>query len=242
MSNMPEVVAVLQARMSSSRLPGKVLMKILGKPMILQQIDRLSRSNLISEIIVVTSTDPSDDILVDTLLEAGISVIRGPLNDVLSRYVTYASRSSAEYIVRVTADCPLIDWRIADEVVQSAVMRQVDYASNSILRTYPRGLDVECVKRETLLQIDQIALDSAEREHVTLGIYRRPETFSLYSVEQDVNTAHMRWTVDYAEDFAFVSSIYESLYSSNPDFSSNDIYKLLENKPELMRLENQVPK
>jgi spore coat polysaccharide biosynthesis protein SpsF len=230
--------AVIQARMSSSRLPGKVLMPILGKPMIIHQLERLSRSNRIEKIIVATSTDQSDDILARVLTSSGYEVHRGPLDDVLLRYLQVIDAVDAEDYVRITADCPLIDHQVVDLVIERHLNSGSDYTSNTLRRTYPRGLDVEIFKKSVLQKLINFNLSVEEREHVTVGIYNRPETFSLHGVEQFPSQGHHRWTVDTKADFDFVTLVYEAVYEKDHNFLQEDILSLLQDQPEYVHLED----
>lgn len=221
-------VAIVQARMSSSRFPGKVLAPLAGEPMILRQLARLSGATSIDQIVVATSSDSSDDPLADTLTKAGYRVHRGSLTDVLDRFLGAAQESEADAVVRITADCPLLSPAVVDRVVEAFRESGADYASNTLDPTYPDGLDVEVVTVEALSRLTECELDSDEREHVTLGIYRRPETFQLQSViDPDADHSDLRWTVDTPEDLEFVSWVFESLHARNPQFDYPDILELL---------------
>jgi len=226
------VLAVVQARMSSSRLPGKVLADVGGRPMILRQLERVQAAKSVDRVIVATSTDTSDDGLASELLSQGVEVYRGSLADVLARYLDAAHFAGADRLLRLTADCPLTDPDVIDAVVEAHGGTGADYASNVITRTYPRGLDVEIVTTEALERVASLA-DAEEREHVTLGIYRRPEVFRLVSVTQAEDRSSLRWTVDLPSDLDFVRAVYDALSPISPTFRSSDIYDLLDRRPEL---------
>ena len=231
------IVAIVQARCSSSRLPGKVLAPVAGRPMILRQVERLRRSRLIDELVVATSVDASDDALVEALGGEGVAVRRGSLDDVASRFQGVVEERRPTTIVRLTADCPLTDPAVVDDVIREHLDTGADYTSNVIERTYPRGLDVECVGAEAFAALMRLPLTSAEREHVTLGIYHRPEAFSLHSVTQSRDFSHLRWTVDLPEDLEFVRAVYDALYDENPEFGQAEVLALLDREPGLVRLD-----
>lgn len=221
-------LAILQARMTSSRLPGKVMAPILGEPMIGRQLERLGRSARIGRIVVATSTDPSDDPLADYVQESGHLVFRGALADVLDRFAgAMALVPEADTIVRLTADCPLADWAVIDATIDCYREAGADYASNTpARRTYAHGLDTEVMRRAALERACREAADPYEREHVTPFIYRRPDQFRLAYLSQPVSQAHLRWTVDVPDDLAFVREVYQRLYPRNPAFTSADVAAL----------------
>lgn len=220
-------VAILQARMSSTRLPGKVMKLLAGRPMVERQLERLRRCHTLDRIIVATSTDPTDDALATHLQGLGVDVFRGSLTDVLARYVGAARAFGAtDQVVRLTADCPLADPDVIDACVRRHAELGVDYVSNGRQTTYPHGLDVEAFGFEALEAAGNEAVDPYEREHVTPFIYRRPERFTLAALTQPTDESHLRWTVDTPEDFAFVERVYAALYADKPDFTSDDIRAL----------------
>ena len=221
-------VAILQARMSSTRLPGKVLMPLAGEPMISRQIERLARSRRLSRLIVATSTDPSDDPLHAHLAATGVEVFRGSLQDVLARYMDCAHHFGLSGdIVRLTADCPLIDPDVVDEAIDLRISSGTDYVANGRNRTYPRGLDVEVFPLSVLEEAGRRAVDDYDHEHVTPYIYHHPEAFTRCDlVHASRNDSHLRWTVDTPEDYAFAAKVYDALYPAKPDFTSEDIRAL----------------
>jgi len=232
-------MAVIQARMSSSRLPGKVLLPLADGPMIERQVERTARASTLDRIVVATSSDPGDDQLADVLTRAGIEVIRGPLEDVLARYQQAIETYRPDVVVRMTADCPLISPTIIDHVVQAFHASDADYVSNTMQPTYPDGLDVEVVTADAVQKAAATFTDPHEREHVTLGIYRRPEHFAIKNVIDPTgrDNSHLRWTVDTPEDYHFAQAVYANLYASNPAFEYDDILALLADMPEITRTE-----
>ena len=235
-------MAVIQARMSSSRLPGKVLLPLAGEPMIVRQLERTTRASTLDRIVVATSSDPGDDQLADALTGAGIEVIRGPLEDVLARYQQAIETYRPDVVVRMTADCPLISPTIIDHVVQAFHASDADYVSNTMQPTYPDGQDVEVVTAKALQEAAVTFTDPYEREHVTLGIYRRPEDFTIENVIDPTgrDNSHLRWTVDTPQDFEFVSEVYANLFPT--EFEYEDVLELLERRSDLMRTERDEPR
>lgn len=233
-------LAILQARTSSTRLPGKVLLDLMGEPMILRQIERIKNSKQTDLLVVATSTDSSDDLLTETLIANGVIVRRGSLDNVLDRFVAIVKEFNPQNVIRLTADCPLTDSKLIDEVILSHAVSNADYSSNSLELTYPDGLDVECFKTSTLLSLEEKSLSSMETEHVTYGIYTRPESYTLNPVTQCVDHSSLRWTVDVAEDLDFVRWVYSNLYEQNHNFSYADILELIENNPEHNRTDSLV--
>lgn len=228
------ILAVLQARMASTRLRGKVLKPLLDAPMILQQWRRITRSQTISSFVVATSREPEDDILEAFCLHHGMPVMRGDHLDVLTRFTqALDGYPQAKHIVRLTADCPLADPEIIDSCVRLHLQEQPDYTSNCLVRTYPKGLDAEIMTRETLLRLDREAASPEEREHVTLYIYRHKERFRTASERQAEDDSAMRWTVDTPEDFRFVEAVYRALYPTNPDFSWWEVKHFLAKHPDI---------
>lgn len=231
------ILAILQARVSSTRLPGKVMKEILGKPMILHQIQRINNSKLIDGLVVATSLDPSDDQLVKTLTNENVAVRRGELNNVVSRFALVVDEFMPETIVRLTADCPLTDSEVIDNVIETHLRLGADYTSNVLDRTFPDGLDVECFSREAFERLLNSDLTLEEKEHVTLGFFSPMRTFSLAGVSQNQNLSDLRWTVDVAEDFDFVEGLYSKLYPANHNFGQKTILEYLNKYPQFSRTE-----
>jgi len=234
------ILAILQARLSSTRLPGKVLMDLHGEPMILRQIERIQQSEKIDKLVVATSDDPRDDELELVLQEAGILVRRGPLDDVLERFRLVAEEFEPQTIVRLTADCPLIDPEVIDKVISEHISSGANYSGNALNPTFPDGLDTECIEKAILDKLALMPLSSMEREHVTLGVYSRPDHFKLHSVEQVPDRSNLRWTVDVADDIAFVRLVYSYLYDRNPRFRQSDVVDLIKKYPEFSRTDEIV--
>jgi len=228
-----QVLAILQARVSSTRLAGKVLRPILDKPMLLLQIERILRSKMIDKIVVATSHEPSDDPLAEGLEKMDISYFRGSLNDVLDRFYQAAQVYKPKHIVRLTGDCPLIDPELIDQLINLHINEENDFSSNTMPPTFPDGLDVEVMRYKVLETMWLKAHSPSEREHVTLYVRNHQELFKIGQIRREKNLEHLRWTVDEPEDFQLVSSIYNALYLDNPAFSTQDILNFLEVNNEL---------
>ncbi len=226
-------IVILQARMSSSRLPGKVMLPINGEPMILRQIERIHKAISVNQIIVATSTDASDDSLAEYLLNRGVEVYRGSLKNVLSRYLEIEKTSEASAIIRLTGDCPLVMPELIDAMVREFYTLNVEYLSNTLRTTYPDGMDVEIVKPSALRKLARLKLNTAEKEHVTLGIYLRPSEFTIQNFTSKVDMSGMRWTVDYPEDLHFVRQVFEHFKGREASFGLEDVMDLLTKNPNL---------
>ncbi len=231
------ILAVLQARMASTRLPGKILRPLLDAPMLLQQWRRITRSKMISSFVVATSDTADDDITEAFCLHHGLPVVRGAHHDVLSRFIQVVDAyPEARHVVRLTADCPLADPEVIDACIRLHLSAQADYTSNCFERSYPKGLDAEIMTIETLRGLGREVVAADEREHVTLHIYRHPEKFRTASERQTDDDSAMRWTVDTRDDFSMVEEVYRALYPSNPEFSWRDVKAFLAAHPQIRAL------
>lgn len=231
-------LAILQARMSSTRLPGKVLAPVAGAPMILRQMERLRRARSLDRIVVATSTEAGDDVLADVLTAAGVPVHRGDLADVLGRFVgALDAFGPAETVVRLTADCPLADPAVIDATIARFHETGADYASNvAEPRTFPKGLDIEVMRSDALRAAAAETVDPYDREHVTPFLYRNPERFRLAGHAQETQEGEVRWTVDRPDDLDFVRAVYDALYPTDPDFTSDDVRAFVRRRPDLLNL------
>ena len=234
------VLAIVQARMSSSRLPGKVLRPLLGQPMLERQIERLRRSKGIERLIVATSTDGSDHPIEQLCIRIGLPCFRGSLNDVLDRYYQAACRFGGEVIVRLTGDCPLIDPEIIDRGIAFFLEGAYHYVSNTIERTFPIGLDTELFRIADLREAWSLAVLPSEREHVTPYFHNHPEKYTIGQFRHSENLSHHRWTVDEPADFEFVSRVYEALYPSNPCFTTAQVLELLRRRSDLTKINYDI--
>lgn len=229
---MTRTVAFIQARMSSTRLPGKVLARLQDRPLVAYMAQRAMRAHLLDEVVVVTSSDPSDDLLETACATVSVPVFRGELDDVLKRYVDAAAAFAADEIVRLTGDCPLIDPSTIDNVIRTRRDTGADYASNIDPPTFPDGLDVECFTRDALLRANMSAALPSEREHVTL--WMRSATAGLHRANHRAigDFSALRVTVDYADDLDVVRRLLERLPADGA-FDLSDLLRVLSNDPSL---------
>jgi spore coat polysaccharide biosynthesis protein SpsF len=235
-----KIVAIVQARMGSTRLPGKVLMDLLGEPVLVRDINRLRRSELLDEIVIATTTQSSDDPIASLCEERGWLYFRGDENDVLDRYYQAGLASHADVIVRITSDCPLIEPKIVDRVIRRFLdSSDIDYASNTLPpRSFPRGLDTEVMTFSALERAWTEDKDPKLREHVTPYIYRNPETFRIHGVVNDTDLSSHRWTLDTPEDLAFIRTVYE--YFGNDHFTWLDLIEYLDTHPEVVSINSDI--
>lgn len=235
-----KVVAVIQARMGSTRLPGKVLMDISGKPMLARVVERLSRAKRLCETIVATTSKTSDDPIVQLCHENAWAYFRGSDTDVLDRYFHGSMAFQADVVVRITSDCPLVDPTIVDKLVRIFLAGQqvFDYVSNNHPPSYPRGMDVEVIRFSALKQAWEEDTNFAWREHVTPYIRLHPEMFKLYNVKSDCDFSTMRWTVDTPEDLEFVRTIYS--HFGHDAFSWLEVLLALEKHTEWLTINSHV--
>lgn len=236
------ITAIIQARMGSTRLPGKVLKKVLGKPLLQWIIQRLRRCKELTSVVVATTTLPEDNPIEALCLSESVDCFRGDSEDVLSRYIGAMRHFGTDIGVRITGDCPLIDPAIVDETIQLFLdpASHFDYVSNCVKRTYPRGLDVEVFSFDALEQAYRSATTKEEREHVTYYILTHPTLFNIGSMEQKEDLSSIRLTVDTEEDFLLVSKIIEGLAEKHPHFSLPEIIALLSKNPEWLSINAHV--
>lgn len=234
-------VAIIQARMGSTRLPGKVLLDLAGEPMLARVVARAGRAETLDGLVIATSTEPADAALAALCAARGWPCSRGSRDDVLDRYHRAAQEHGAEVVVRITSDCPLIEPEIIDRVVREFLDRRpaVDYASNFLpRRTYPRGLDVEVFGLGTLERLWREDQSPAWREHVTEYLCQHPERFAIHGVLDDRDRSAMRWTVDTPEDLDLVRHIYGAF--GHDRFSYREVLVLLEANPGWLELNRHV--
>ena len=212
--------------MGSTRLPGKVLKDIAGRPMLSYQMERLRRVKRAERIVVATTDQPADDAVERFCQKEKIACVRGSEHDVLARYHLAIERFPADVVVRITADCPLIDPAIVDEAIAAY---EPDYVSNMLEITYPYGMAVEVFSAQALREAHREAKDPAEREHVTPFIWRRPQRYRLKSLTMAPTLSHHRWTVDTPEDFELVSRLLKTL---KPHFTLQDVLAVLDEHPD----------
>ncbi|WP_372998835.1 cytidylyltransferase domain-containing protein [Sulfurimonas sp.] len=238
-------LAILQARMSSTRLPNKVLKKVNDKELLAYECERLLKSKKIDKLIIATSNDKSDDVIENFGTEYNIEVFRGSLNDVLSRYYECAKEFRDKEniddlnIIRVTGDCPIIDTEVIDEVIQSFEDNDIDYASNTLVPTYPDGMDIEICTFEALKYAFNNATLKSDREHVTLYI-KNSEKFKKFNYEAKNDFSNLRLTVDEQNDFDLIKDILENLYPVNNDFTYLDVISYMTRNPNLFFINSSI--
>ncbi len=236
-------ILIVQARMTSTRLPGKVMMDLAGRPMLERQMERLARCAEADEIVLAVTTNPEDKALVDLADRLGIRWYRGSEHDVLERYLGAAREARAELVVRATSDCPLVDPRETDAVIAAIEQRATtcDYAANTLDRHLPRGLDTEALWMDVLERVARMATSHAAREHVTWFCYReRPELFSLHSVRRPFDAADLRWTVDTADDLTLMRRLYDELGLADREVPLVEIVAHVRSHPELAAINAHV--
>lgn len=238
------VVCIIQARMGSSRLPGKVLLDLYGEPVLYRVLERVADAISVDKIVVATTTRNIDESIVQAVKKYGRGVVvsRGSEDDVLDRYYQAAKANGADIVIRVTSDCPLVDPEIIDQVVQPLLDDpDLDYCSNVLGQlTFPRGLDVQAVRMSVMEKIWNIAKELEDREHVTLYIRKHPEQFKTRAVQCKPDLSFHRWTVDEPDDYRLVKEIYTRLYDMNPKFRMKDVLELFVQEPELIKINQQV--
>lgn len=238
---MQSVTAIVQARLGSTRLPGKTMMPLEGEPLLGHLVRRIRKSQLISGIIIATTTQERDDRIVRFAEEKNVRWYRGSENDVLDRFYQAALLHQLQTIVRVTPDCPMLDPRVTDRVIEKFLEGGHDYVSNVLTPTYPDGLDTEVFSFAALERAWKEARLPSDREHVTAYIVKHPEVFKLFNVDnKGSNLSWMRWTVDTDRDYEFVSRIFEKIGAGKDIFYMEDVLKVLMENPELMEINSDI--
>ncbi|MCA0754950.1 glycosyltransferase family protein [Paenibacillus sp. N4] len=236
------ISAIIQARMGSTRLPGKVLKTVLGKPLLEYQLERVARSKLLNSIVVATTWNEIDTPIVDLCERLSMECYRGPEDDVLTRYYDCAVWCNADVIVRLTADCPIIDPVVIDRVIERFLecTDSCDYVSNTLINRYPHGMDTEVFTKAALYKAHNEAESESEREHVTPYFYQNPQRFRLTSVDYKDKANDFRWTVDTFEDFSLIKLLIEHLYPHRPLFTMEDLIDLHKANPEWIEINRDV--
>ena len=232
------IVAIIQGRMGSSRLPGKVMMQIAGRPMLYRVVERVRRAKKLSKVTVATSFHESDDPIVTLCREEGIPCFRGSEEDVLDRFYQAAKHFQADVIVRLTSDCPLHDPDIIDCVIASLLAGDADFVSGGMKTTYPDGLDAAAFRMDVLERTWRQAELKSDREHVTPYIHHHPEIFRLKAIRHTTDLSHLRWTVDEPRDLEFVRAVYA--YMGDIPFGMKDVLDLLKRHPELKEINTGI--
>ncbi len=229
-------VATVEARMNSSRLPGKILKDILGKPSLERLVERVRRAKLVDEVVVATTVSSEDDVVEAWARRAGVSIFRGSEEDVLLRVLQAATAYRADIIVELTGDCPLLDSGLIDEAIGYYLEHDYDYVSNNKERSYPRGWDTQVFSRKLLEEVNGLTNDAADHEHVSLYIYEHPERYQLATLHapQALHAPEWRLCVDTPEDFQVIETIYKNLYPQNPAFGAVEIMRFLKDNPDVL--------
>jgi spore coat polysaccharide biosynthesis protein SpsF len=239
MTNKPKIIASVEARMSSSRLPGKMLMDISGKPVVLRVLERLSRAKLVDEIILATTDNPADDILADTVKTAGFSVFRGSENDVLKRVVDAHETLNTEVIVEICGDCPLIDPELVDLAVETFLANECDLIATGAHQSYPQGTEVQVFSFDDLAKISNTVNDPAAREHVSLYFYENPDIYRIFHIVAPLalRAPDIRLQLDYKEDLNIIREIYNELLPIYGDgFGIHEILEYINTHPEVAKI------
>ena len=237
-----KVVCIMQARVGSSRLPAKVLKKIAGKTVLEHDVDRLNRVKSIDEIVIATTIEERDYKIVDEANRLGVKFFRGSEDDVLSRYYFAAKENNADVVVRVTSDCPLLDSKVTDEIIRFYLDNypRYDYVSNTLDRTYPRGLDTEVFSFKALEKAFYEAKEDFQREHVTPFIWDNNKEFINYQFKQSEDNSNLRLTLDTEEDLKLITEVYSELYDDNNNFGLEEVTSLFKRRPELIDINKEI--
>lgn len=236
------VVCIVQARLGSTRLHKKVLKEICGKTVLEHDIDRLKKVKNLNNIVIATTTLEEDKEIEKLVKKLGVDCFKGSAEDVLSRYYFAAREYNADVIVRVTSDCPLIDWQVSEKIIQYYLdnIDKYDYVSNTIERTYPRGLDTEVFSFKALEKSYNEGKKQYEREHVTPYIYQNTDKFRIEQYKNETDYSNYRWTLDTEEDLKLISIIYNNLYKENKLFDFNDILKFINKNPYVVNINEHI--
>lgn len=236
------VIAIVQARTGSTRLPNKVFYELSGKPLLYHVVQRIRLSSEIDKIVVATTKSKNDDLINNWAKENGVSCFRGSEENVLERYYYAAEKYNADLIVRITADDPFKDYRIIDNAVRIIKENNLDFVCNNNPVSFPEGLDVEVLTMNSLKKSFQESTTKFEKEHVTQHIHLNKNKFKIFNIVSNINLSHYRWTLDTLEDYNFTKLIYENLYNKDEIFLTEEIYKLLDQKPFLLDINKNVTK
>jgi spore coat polysaccharide biosynthesis protein SpsF (cytidylyltransferase family) len=232
-------VAIIQARLGSERLPGKILADVEGQSMLERVVRRVQKSKRVDDVVVATTDKPADDVTAAKAEELNVKVVRGSEDDVLDRFRKAANESHADHVVRVSADSPFVDPEVIDRIVEEYLAAGADYASNKLNPSFPLGLDAEIFSRAALERAWLGATEPFERSHVTYFMYSNAASFSLHPVTTDPDRHSWRWTVDTPEDLEFARQVFGKLGGSN-DFSWHDVVSLIEREPHLASINSHV--
>lgn len=235
-----KTAVIIQARMGSTRLPGKVLMPLRGKPVLSHVINRVRQAKCVDEIVIATTLSPSDDPICDLATQEGVVHYRGSELDVLERYYYSAQSSQADKIIRITSDCPLIDPGVIDATYELFETSEADFVSNTLTRTFPRGLDVEIFNFNILEEAYREAISPEHREHVTAFMYTNPQRFSIAQYTFPSDESRYRWTLDTTEDWELIQHIYKYLGETHAYAEWTAVLRLMKDYPHLVEINANV--
>ena len=233
-----ETLAVIQARATSSRLPRKVLKEVNNRAILEWQILRVLETKGVDRVVLATSVEESDDEVARIATKCGIQVIRGSLNNVFSRFVDAINLFNPETVIRVTGDCPLYMPKLCESMLIEFKSRSVDYLSNTLEPSYPDGCDIEILQSKVFQKLESLPLTVEELEHVTLGVYKRPEIFECVNFSNNRDDSAHRWTLDTKEDLDFIRQVYAQFANKESKFSYEDVFNFLNKNPSSARYDD----
>lgn len=233
------IAAIIQARMGSIRLAGKIFFELAGKPLIWHVVDRLKPSKKLKQIVIATTTSSGDDRIENWCVDNNVHCFRGSEDDVLDRYYHAAKSFNIQTVVRITADDPFKDYEIIDQMLEVFALNEFDCLTNNNPPTFPEGIDVEVFSFTALEKAWKESRDQFEREHVTQYFYRRPELFKLGNHRHSKNLSNLRWTIDYRSDYEMAKAVYEHFEGLKQSFLMNDILEFLKANPEISEINNK---
>ena len=236
------IVGIIQARMGSTRLPGKIMRDVCGKPMLEMMIERVRRSKTLEKIVIATSTNKEDDIIVEFCNKMNVDFYRGSENDLIARYKGASDMFGVDVVVRLTSDTPIMDSYVIDKVVDVYVKNDYDFVSNCypMPRTYPDGMNVEVFSAKILDEAFKESKKPSEREHVTFFMWMNTERYKIFRVDYDRDVSMYRFNLDYPEDYTVLKSIFEGLYPKNPMFTMEDAIKWLDENPDVFKINSHI--
>ena len=234
------VIMVIQARMGSTRLPGKVLLPLGGEPMLMRLVERLKRVRRADQIVIATTTNANDEPIVDLCRQLGVHCHRGSELDVLARYAEAARTHQADVVVRITSDCPLIDPALIDDVIARYQQGDADCVSNMLPPTWPFGMAVEVFSASALAEAHAEAVQAAEREHVTPFLYGHPERYRLRNMASSTDLSVQRWTVDTPEDLDLVQRLFDAVHPTHPEFTLADLLATMQVHPDWLAINQHI--
>ena len=242
MSETKKIVAVIQARLTSTRLPQKIMLDLCGKPLLCHVVERIKRAKMIDQIILAIPDSISNNELASFIDKSKWNLFRGSEDDVLSRYYHAATQFKADIIVRITSDCPLVDPKIIDETIKQHIQNRNDYTAAGVEGGFPRGLDTEVLNFKSLETAYYKAKEKSEREHVTLFIYQNPDLFRIQFIEASgpMMRPDIRLTVDTEEDLLLIREIYSALSNYGNHFTTEDVLALIDSNPHLQSINKHI--